>query len=106
MIKCKLCGKEFEGGRAAHQHMNRVHHPEYKEVDFDLEKVTEGYIRKRSRFHGASKDPEGNQRPAGLRPLRKTDPAEMEVYRLGYRYYDPESGLAFTIEEMQEEGWI
>lgn len=110
MIKCKLCAKEFEGGRGAHQHMLRVHGEEYKAVDFDLEQLTEGYIRKKQRYNGSSKaaekDEEISERPAGLRPLRKTDPYELEAYRQGCRYYDPESGLAFTIEEMQEEGWI
>lgn len=110
MIKCKLCPKEFEGGRGAHQHMLRVHPEEYRAADFDLEQLTEGYIRKKRKYNGSSKapekDPELSERPAGLRPLRKTDPDELEAYRLGYRYFDPESGLAFSIEEMQEEGWI
>lgn len=110
MIRCKLCGKEFEGGRSAHSHMNRMHHAEYKAADCDLEAMTEGYTRKKQRYNGSSKAPEKNEelseRPAGLRPLRKTDPYELEAYRQGCRYYDPESGLAFTIEEMQEEGWI
>jgi len=110
VIKCKLCAKEFEGGRSAHSHMNRMHYAEYEKANFDLEAMTEGYARKKRKYNGSSKapekDPELSERPAGLRPLRKTDPYELEAYRQGYRYFDPESGLAFSIEEMQKEGWI
>lgn len=110
MIKCNLCGKEFEGGRQVHQHMNVCHHEEYQEVDFDLEQITTGYERKKARvYNSKEKDKpaaETSDRPKKLRPLNKAVPEEMEVYRLGYRWYDPETGLAFTVDEMRSEGWI
>ncbi len=108
MIKCLLCKKEFENGRSAHQHMNRVHYEDYQTAGFDLEKMTEGYKRRIS-HKKKSNDPDDlsfSERPAGLRPLNKSNPAEYEAYISGYRFYDPDSDLAFTLEEMKEEDWI
>jgi len=117
VIKCNLCGKQFEGGRSMHSHMNRLHHDEYAAAGFDLEKISTGYTRKKPKeFNKIENDdpkPDKNssqqeisERPRKLRPLNMSNPDEVEVYRLGYRYYDPESGLAFSIEEMKEEGWL
>ena len=121
MIKCNFCDKEFEGGRAAHCHMNQKHHDEYAAVDFNLEEVTTGYMRKKpkvfkTKVTGEKKEEpeemekpnitEVSDRPKKLRLLNKMVAAELDVYRAGYRYYDPESELAFTTEECQSEGWI
>jgi hypothetical protein len=113
VIKCNFCGSEFEKGRAAHMHMMRMHYNDYKKYDCDLEKVSEGYIRKKVKSYpnaaGARKEEPKvveSDRPKRLRLLNKLNPEELEAYQAGYRYFDPESELAFTTEECQEEGWI
>lgn len=118
MIKCKLCGFECEGGRSAHGHMNRVHHKEYLEVDCDLEKVTEGYTRKKQKQYTTStsgssyEKPKKEERSAGynkpknLRLLNKSIPEELEAYELDHKFFDPDMGIAYTTEECKKFGWL
>ena len=80
-----------------HGHMMKVHPEEYEEVAHDLEALTDGYIR------GSYLK---KLRPAELRLLNQSDPAEQEAYEEGYRYFDPKTSMAYTIEEVKGKGWL
>lgn len=124
MIKCKLCGIEIESdgkksaGRVMHGHLNRVHYEEYKKTGFDMEQLTEGYRRKnqternnersqvRKERRLMPKQELKNDKPKNLRLLNKSNPEELSAYNEGYRYLDPDEMIAYTREEVKEEGWI
>ena len=113
MIKCKICGVEKETARSMHGHLIRMHEQEYKESNYDMEKLTDGYVRNQrqeERRKNMSKETKKKEtetpRPAGLRLLRRFDRVEAAAYDEGYRYYDPTNDTAYTTEECQEMGWI
>lgn len=108
-----------------HGHLVRVHYDEYKETGCDMEQLTEGYRRKdqternqerseRSRENRERKERENmsqkeemkNSRPKNLRLLNKSNAEELEAYNEGYRYFDPDEMIAYTREEVKEEGWV
>lgn len=97
MITCNICGVVKKDGRQMHGHMMKCHPEEYAAANNDLEKVTDGYVR------GFKKSV---KRPAGLRLLNKKDPDELEAYNEGHRYFDPKTNIAYTIEEVEKEGWL
>lgn len=97
MITCNICGVVKNDGRQMHGHMMKCHPDEYAAVEHDLEELTEGYER------GSHKKA---MRPAGFRLLNKKDPDELEAYEEGYRYYDPKTSIAYTIDEVKKEGWL
>lgn len=119
LIKCNICGAEKPNGRSMHGHINRCHYDEYKAAGFDMEKLTTGYRRKSqgARNHGKSENRKDekhmsinndlkNERPKNLRLLNKNNPEELAAYNEGYRYLDPDEMIAYTREEVKEEGWI
>jgi hypothetical protein len=102
-----------------HGHLNRVHYDEYKATGFDMEKLTTGYVRKNQTERNNERSQERkekrlmaykndlqNDRPKNLRLLNKNNQVELEAYNEGYRYFDPDTRIAYTKEEVKEEGWI
>lgn len=98
-----------------HGHLNRSHYEEYKEHNFDMEQLTEGYTRRSpaenhkkrgEKKEMAEKKDLKNDKPKNLRLLNKSRPAELEAYNEGYRYLDPDEMIAYTSAEVKEEGWI
>ena len=81
MIRCLICGKEFQSARQMHGHLIRSHADEYEANDYDMEKLTEGYTRKPPRF------------ATRIRFLDLSNAAEREAYNAGYRYIDGEENL-------------
>ncbi len=112
-IKCKFCGHEtIDDGRIMHGHMMNNHQKEYKDANCDLEKVTTGYKRKTPKEYVEIKQkkrkeiPLIEERPINLRLLNKRSPVELDAYNEGYRYIDSDTMIAYTLEEVKEEGWL
>lgn|GEM_PF-1838294 len=112
-IKCNFCGHEtIDDGRIMHGHMMNNHQKEYKEVDCDLEKVTTGYKRKPKKEYLEIRKKKKKElplielRPINLRLLNKSKQIELDAYNEGYRYIDPDTMIAYTLEEVKEEGWL
>ena len=97
MITCNFCGAIKTDGRQMHGHMMKMHPDEYAAANHDLEKVTSGYERN---SHKKS------ERPALLRLLNKLDVDEYEAWQEGFRYLDPKTMNAYTVEEVKAEGWL
>ena len=116
MIKCKICGKEFDSGdglkdqQAAHCHLLRVHYKEYQKKGFSRAAFTEssGEIYKKEeqpRRRREKREPAGSPRPAGFRPLNRAVPEEAAAYEEGFRYVDAEENV-YDRNEARERGWI
>jgi len=104
---CKLCGKEFESGRAFHGHLIRWHPAEYKESGNDDKSFYAGAppARRSAPKAGKKKEKPAGELPAGIRLLNRRIPEENEAYKAGYRYIDDEETV-YTHEELHDEGVI
>lgn len=110
-IKCNLCGYESENGRKMHGHLMMAHHDEYKAENYNIEKFTTGFKRKefpavKVKKKPAKEIPLIEERPINLRLLNKSKQIELDAYNEGHRYIDPDTMIAYTLEEVKEEGWL
>ena len=124
MITCNICGCQKATAREMHGHLVRVHYDDYMATDkgsgAEMEQLTTGYIKKKKegkeemaekvtekkRKAAVEKDPFTNDKPVKLRLLNKSNADELYAYNQGYRYLDPDEGIAYTTAEVKEEGWI
>lgn len=118
MIKCKICGKEFDSGdglkdqQAAHCHLLRVHYKQYQKKRFSRAAFTESsgeiYKKEERGLRKSTKrkpEEERDTRPAGFRPLDRTVPEEAAAYEEGFRYVDADENV-YDRAEAREKGWI
>ena len=103
MIKCDLCGKEFDSKRAMHGHLVRVHYDEYKAAGCNQETLTSG--EKPLKYERSLGVHPSNKRPAGFRLLNKGNVHELTAYNEGYRYIDADR-IVYDAAEVAAEGWV
>lgn len=102
MIKCTICGSEYETRRQMHGHMMRNHYDQYKEKGFDMDLLTEG-APLRAHVAQAIKD---YPRPAGFRRLRSyASVAEARAVEAGYYFIDDNDNL-YSEAEARAKSWI
>lgn len=120
MMKCPICGKDYQKGwRAVHAHMMKDHLSEYRAKGCKLSaygidiKADPGPQAKPKQKTGTSKPAPKNKPakqikpkapPDDFRPLDKSDPDEREAFGEGYRYYS--DGAAYTAAECRSRGWM
>ena len=110
MFKCSICGHEVRSKRAMHGHMMTLHNEEYRKAGMKQEALS-FQVEEQEEDQDNASSGKKKEKPAGLRHLNLTIPAEKlafaEVSDYGDHYeYIDDNGFCYSTKEVKEKGWI